>query len=49
MVKRWIDANDIKTFTLNNKEKEYEKLMISIPNFDKTEVKKRKKSNRKRK
>ena len=49
MVKRWIDANNIKTFALNNKEKEYEKLMISIPNFDKTEVKKRKKANKERK
>ena len=49
MVKKWIDANNIKTFNLSNKEKEYEKIMISIPNFDKTEVKKRKKSNKKRK
>ena len=49
MVKRWIDANDIKTFTLNNKEKEYLKLMSSIPNFDKKEKKYMKTKRRRKK
>ena len=48
MVKKWVSLGEFTSYDLNNEEKEYLKLMSSIPNFDKRE-KKRKKSKRRRK
>ena len=47
MVKKWVSLGEFASYDLDNKEKEYLKLMSSIPNFDKK--KKRKKSKRRRK
>ena len=39
MVKKWVSLGEFTSYDLNNKEKEYLKLMSSIPNFDKREKK----------
>ena len=49
MVKKWVSLGEFTSYDLNNKEKEYLKLMSSIPNFDKKGKKKYKKSKRRRK
>ena len=48
MVKKWVSLGEFTSYDLNNKDKEYLKLMSSIPNFDKRK-KKRKKPKRRRK
>ena len=37
MVKKWVSLGEFTSYDLNNEEKEYLKLMSSIPNFDKRE------------
>ena len=49
MVKKWVSLGEFTSYELNNKEKEYLKLMSSIPNFDKKGKKKCKKTKRRRK
>ena len=49
MVKKWVSLGEFTSYDLNNKEKEYLKIMSSIPNFDKREKKKCKKLKRRRK
>ena len=49
MVKKWVSLGEFASYDLNNEEKEYLKLMSSIPNFDKREKKKDKKPKRRRK
>ena len=49
MVKKWVSLGEFISYDLNNEEKEYLKLMSSIPNFDKKEKKKCKKKSKKRK
>ena len=46
--KKWVSLGEFTSYDLNNEEREYLKLMSSIPNFDKRE-KKYKKSKRRRK
>ncbi|MBP3932196.1 MAG: hypothetical protein J6D47_21820 [Peptostreptococcaceae bacterium] len=48
MVKKWVSLGEFTSYDLNNKEKEYLKIMSSIPNFDERE-KKYKKTKRRRK
>ena len=48
MVKKWVDLGEFASYDLNNEEREYLKLMSSIPNFDKRK-KKHKKSKRRKK
>ena len=48
VVKKWVSLGEFASYDLDNKEKEYLKLMSSIPNFDKRK-KKCKKSKRRRK
>ena len=47
--KKWVSVGEFAFYDLNNKDEEYLKLMSSIPNFDKKEKKKCKKSKRRRK
>ena len=47
--KKWVSLGEFTSYDLNNKEKEYLKIMSSIPNFDKREKKKCKKLKRRRK
>ena len=47
MVKKWVSLGEFTSYELNNEEREYLKLMSSIPNFDKRK-KKCKKPKRKR-
>ena len=49
VVKKWVSLGEFTSYDLNNKDEEYLKLMSSIPNFDKKEKKKCKKSKRRRK
>ena len=48
MVKKWVSWGEFTSYDLNNEEREYLKLMTSIPNFDKRK-KKCKKPKRRRK
>ena len=48
MVKKWVSLGEFASYDLNNEEKEYLKLMTSIPNFDKRK-KKCKRTKRRRK
>ena len=48
VVKKWVSLREFTSYDLNNEEREYLKLMSSIPNFDKRE-KKCKKTKRRRK
>ena len=48
MVKKWVSLGEFTSYNLNNEEREYLKLMSSIPNFDKRE-KKCKRTKRRRK
>ena len=47
--KKWVSLGEFTSYDLNNKDKEYLKLMTSIPNFDKREKKKCKRTKRRRK
>ena len=49
MVKKWVSLGEFASYDLNDKEKEYLKIMSSVPNFDKREKKKCKKLKRRRK
>ena len=49
MVKKWVSLGEFTSYDLNNEEREYLKLMSSIPNFDKKKKKKYKKSKKRRK
>ena len=49
MVKKWVSLGEFTSYDLDNKEKEYLKLMSSIPNFDKREKKYKKTKKRRRK
>ena len=48
VVKKWVSLGEFASYDLDNKEKEYLKLMTSIPNFDKRK-KKCKRTKRRRK
>ena len=39
MVKKWVSLGEFTSYGLNNEEREYLKLMSSIPNFNKREKK----------
>ena len=49
MVKKWVSLGEFASYDLDNKDKEYLKLMSSIPNFDKRKKKYKKPKRRKKK
>ena len=49
VVKKWVSLGEFASYDLNNEEREYLKLMSSIPNFDKREKKYKKTKRRRRK
>ena len=49
VVKKWVSLGEFTSYDLNNEEREYLKLMSSIPNFDKREKKCKKTKRRKKK
>ena len=46
--KKWVSLGEFTSYDLDNKEKEYLKLMSSIPNFDKRKKKYKKTKRRKK-
>ena len=49
VVKKWVSLGEFASYDLDNKEKEYLKIMSSITNFDKKEKKRKKFKRRRRK
>ena len=48
MVKKWVSLGEFNSFELTNKEKEYKIMMSEIPNFNKRQIKSKKKRKRKK-